>query len=93
MAYDSTNLSALSYANGFTLWHYRTKDSWIDLSVAGYFNDAASMLRVGDMIMVNSDLEASHGGRHGTMVVLRYQVGGDVDARYLSDPIGITMHG
>jgi hypothetical protein len=26
MAYDPTNLSALSYANGFTLWHYKTTD-------------------------------------------------------------------
>ena len=27
MAYDASNLSALTYANGFTLWHYRTSDA------------------------------------------------------------------
>ena len=53
MAYDPTQLSALSYANGFTLWHYRTDDQWDKVIDPGYFNSAASMLRAGDMIIVN----------------------------------------
>jgi hypothetical protein len=30
MAYRSKDLSALAYANGFTLWHYRTSDAAAD---------------------------------------------------------------
>ena len=54
MAYLSQNLSALSYANGFTLWHYRTGDLASAIDDAGYFNGAAKMLRVGDFILVNA---------------------------------------
>ena len=59
MAYDASNLSALTYANGFTLWHYRTPDSAIDVDTSGYFNEAASMLRVGDFIFANANVDAS----------------------------------
>ncbi len=53
MAYQSKNLSVLAYANGFTLWHYTTADVAADADTAGYFNEAADMLRAGDMIMAN----------------------------------------
>jgi hypothetical protein len=56
MAYLSQNLSALSYANGFTLWHYRTSDIAANLDDAGYFNGAAKMLRAGDFILVNAGI-------------------------------------
>ena len=54
MAYDPKSLSALSYANGFTLWHYRTGDDATDVDDVGYFNNAGPMLRVGDLVFVNA---------------------------------------
>jgi len=54
MAYDPNNLSALSYANGFTFWHYKTDDDGSDVAAVGYFKDAAAMLRRGDFICVNA---------------------------------------
>lgn len=54
MALDRNNLSALTYANGFTLWHYKTQDWIYDVKARSYFNDAAGMLRVGDFIFVNA---------------------------------------
>ena len=51
MAYKSDNLSVLAYANNFTLWHYTTIDS--SVTGAGYFNGAADMLRVNDLIIAN----------------------------------------
>lgn len=51
MAFASKDLSVLAYANNFTLWHYTTFDS--SVVTAGYFNSAASMLRVNDLIIVN----------------------------------------
>ena len=59
MAYLSKSLSVLAYANGFTLWHYATIDLAIDVDTAGYFNDAAGLLRVGDMIMANVDTDGT----------------------------------
>ncbi|MGH6903154.1 MAG: hypothetical protein ACREIR_10490 [Geminicoccaceae bacterium] len=59
MAYDASNLSALTYANGFTLWHYKTPDAAADVDTTGYFNEAASMLRVGDFIFANADTDGS----------------------------------
>ncbi len=53
MAYSSHNLSVLAYANGFTLWHYTSADDGAVVDTSGYFNSAADMLRVGDMILAN----------------------------------------
>ena len=51
MSYNSNNLSVLAYANNFTLWHYTTVDA--SVTGAGYFNSAADMLRVNDLIITN----------------------------------------
>ncbi len=53
MAYTASNLSVLAYANNFTLWHYTTTDA--NVTDAGYFNSAVTMLRKGDFIIVNVD--------------------------------------
>jgi hypothetical protein len=57
MAFDSAELSVLAYANGFTLWHYRTADRPADLVPAspgnGYFAAANELLRPGDQIIAN----------------------------------------
>ncbi|SEH45304.1 hypothetical protein [Magnetospirillum fulvum] len=53
MAYLSKDLSVLAYANGFTLWHYTTPDTASVVDATGYFNPAASMLRVGDILVAN----------------------------------------
>jgi len=61
MPFDSRELSVLAYANGFTLWHYRTTDRAVDLTAepvetgggAAYFAGADELLREGDQIIVN----------------------------------------
>jgi hypothetical protein len=67
MAYSSNGLSALAYANGFTLWHYRTDDDADVVDNVGYFNDASSMLRVGDFLFVNAGMDSVP--LHGIMIV------------------------
>jgi len=59
MAYQSKDLSVLAYANGFTLWHYATADAADTVDGAGYFNAAADMLRVGDIIIANVETAAT----------------------------------
>ena len=54
MPFIATNLTALSAANGFTLWHYRTIDSRAETEAAGYFTPVADRVRVGDIIMVQA---------------------------------------
>lgn len=68
MAYEPKNLSALTYANGFTLWHYRTTDMPAEIDNAGYFDEAARMLRVGDFIFVNAGIGTAPS--HGVVVVV-----------------------
>ncbi len=60
MAYVSKNLSVLAYSNGFTLWHYTTTDTATTVDTSGYFNTATDMVRVGDMILANTDTGASY---------------------------------
>jgi hypothetical protein len=57
MPYIASDLSVLAYANNFTLWHYTTIDSAV--TGAGYFNSAAGMLRVGDIVIVNIDTDGT----------------------------------
>jgi hypothetical protein len=47
------NLAVVSYANGFTLWHYRASEAPFTGSL-NYFGDASEMLTAGDLIMVTS---------------------------------------
>tara|TARA_R110000787_G_scaffold19874_4_gene59137 strand:- start:1282 stop:1575 length:294 start_codon:yes stop_codon:yes gene_type:complete len=58
MSFQSKDLSVLSYANGFTLWHYCSKDAVADVD-AGYFNDASDMIRRGDLLFCNFSYGAS----------------------------------
>ena len=54
MAFAIRDLSVLAYANGFTLWHYKTGDaSPADVAERNYFADATDMMAAGDMIMVS----------------------------------------
>lgn len=57
MSYASKDLSVLAYANNFTLWHYTTIDAAV--TSTGYFNPAASMLRVNDLIIANLDTDGT----------------------------------
>ena len=52
MAFLARELSVLAYANGFTLWHYRTGAD--DLLSPGYFDSAQELLRQGDQIIANT---------------------------------------
>ncbi|MFK7866500.1 MAG: hypothetical protein AB8B77_03575 [Alphaproteobacteria bacterium] len=56
MAFQSKNLSVISYANGFTLWHYASLDTGATMLEENYFGGASDALRSGDMILVNSDI-------------------------------------
>lgn len=47
-------LSVLSYAQGFTLWHYRHKGLLTESVVSDFFAHATDMLAEGDMIMVSA---------------------------------------
>ncbi len=57
MAFTASELSVLAYANNFTLWHYVTTDNAV--TAGGYFNNAADMLRVNDLIIANVDTDGT----------------------------------
>ncbi len=57
MAYTANDLSVLAYANNFTLWHYVTDDDAV--TGAGYFDKAADMVQVGDLIIANVDTDGT----------------------------------
>ncbi len=86
MAYNPQNLSVLAYANGFTLWHYTTADTAVAADTTGYFNGAADMLRVGDMILANVETAGTPGAG---ILLVNSNVGGVVDVANLT-PVGAT---
>lgn len=57
MTFAASDLSVLAYANNFTLWHYVTADD--DVTVTGYFDKAADMLRENDLIIANVDTDGT----------------------------------
>ena len=54
MSYLSKNLSVLAYANNFTMWHYVTDDSFLEVLSSGYFNKAELILTKNDLIILNT---------------------------------------
>ena len=75
MTYQSSGLSAISYANGFTLWHYRTNDRADDVLSNCYFNAATKMLRQGDFMFITAGIDNLP---HHGMVVITSNAGGKV---------------
>ena len=61
MAYAASNLSQLAHGGGFKLWVYSSADAIATVNTAGYFNDAANMLSVRDlMIVVDTNTPTTH---------------------------------
>tara|TARA_R100001463_G_scaffold7287_1_gene23041 strand:- start:12 stop:275 length:264 start_codon:yes stop_codon:yes gene_type:complete len=52
MAYASSGLHKMAGASGVQLWIYQTADAVGTVNTAGYFNSAAGMLNVRDLIIV-----------------------------------------
>ena len=77
MAFQARNLSVLAYANGFTLWHYTTVDAASVVDTAGYFDAAAEMLRVGDILIANVDTD---GTPAAGLFLIKSNTAGVVDA-------------
>ncbi len=59
MTCQNKDISVIAYANGFTMWHYTTPDTPEEVDSSGYFNEAAHMLRVGDLIVANVDTDGT----------------------------------
>ena len=81
MAFASTDLSVLAYANGFTLWHYLTTDGHTVVDTSGYFDAAAPVLRPGDMILANTGAGA---GKAAGILVVANNNGSTVDVADLT---------
>jgi len=61
------------YANGFTMWHFKSDDTASDVFAPGYFDGAADMLRIGDLLFAN--LEMKGHARHGLLVIAQNSAG------------------
>jgi hypothetical protein len=51
MAFTPASLTRLAGASGVSLWHYSTADTLADINTAGYFNSAANVLHINDVII------------------------------------------
>jgi len=51
MAFDSANLIRIGGGSGQNLWYYSTTEAQGTIDGAGYFNNAANMLNVNDVIL------------------------------------------
>jgi len=52
MAYSAANLTRIGGASNGDLWFYSSADAIATVNTEGYFNDAANMLGVRDVIIV-----------------------------------------
>lgn len=49
------NMSVVAYANGFTLWHYVSReDSLENIEWAGYFDKIVTLMGIGDIVIINA---------------------------------------
>jgi hypothetical protein len=74
MAFLVRNIAVIGYANGFTLWHYRSTGDTLDAIVSpGYFEPARDLFALGDMLIVNSV--------NGSAILVVSDIAGPVMAR------------
>lgn len=62
MAFDRTNIALADAGQNSGLprrWSYTTTDTDTQVSTSGYFNNAADLLSVGDVVTVNADTDGS----------------------------------
>jgi hypothetical protein len=59
MAFNSANLIRIGGGSGSALWKYVTTDAQTVVRAAGYFNDAANMLNLHDIICVAADTDGT----------------------------------
>jgi hypothetical protein len=52
MAYSASGLTRLAGGGGYNMWYYSSTDALSAVRVSGYFNDAATMMNVGDLVVV-----------------------------------------
>ena len=52
MAYSASGLTRIGGASNASLWFYTSADAIATVRASGYFNDAANMLAVRDVIIV-----------------------------------------
>lgn len=54
------NLSVIAYANGFTLWHYRSNDDAMKaITEPTYFCPVKNLIHTGDIVMINAKDETA----------------------------------
>jgi|TARA_R100001463_G_scaffold56006_2_gene107865 hypothetical protein len=52
MAYSSNGLTRMAGGGGYNMWYYSSTDALSAVRASGYFNDAAGMMNVGDLVIV-----------------------------------------
>jgi len=52
MAYSASGLTRMTGGGGHNMWFYDSTDAMTVVRASGYFNDAAGMINVGDVIFV-----------------------------------------
>ena len=52
MVLNTKQLAVMAYANGFTIWSYKTKDCKLDIIDKGYFDFCSNIFENGDLIDV-----------------------------------------
>ena len=84
MAFSTSELALIGYANGFARYRYDTLDTHATIDSSGYFNNSDDQvkLRVGDIIEVVVWATAIRTGTistYGTHIVLSVSAAGVVD--------------
>lgn len=59
MAYNAANLHRLAGGSGVGFWKYVTTDTQSEVGTAGYFDEAANMLNLYDIICVAANIDSS----------------------------------
>ena len=56
MSVTIDNMAVMGYANGFTMWHYKTTEHKGNLLQEHYFDSMKTSLMRGDIIMVATEI-------------------------------------
>ena len=52
--FRNKDMSVIAFANGFTLWHYKSREDFLDnICELRYFNKIFTLMNTGDIVIIN----------------------------------------
>ena len=79
MAFKNDNLGVIAFANGFTMWQYKSDDAIAEITQEGYFDPIYTLCDRGDIFVINAVDTTKMMCVHSVKPMILIELGGKYD--------------